>query len=332
MRISTMTTKSMLAATLYQPGGPEALVLNQSPFPTPQENEVLIRVRAFGLNRSELMTRKGLSPNVKLPRILGIECVGEVVSDPSGEWSAGQQVAAFMGGMGRDFDGSYAQYATLPKSIMIPFSSQLPWQVLGALPEMFQTVYGSLMIALKIQPGESLLIRGGSSSIGLFAAQYAALHNVEVIVTTRDPSKIDLLMQNGANHVIIDDETFLDQVKCCKPNGIDKALELVGADALISTLQTVKTGGSVCMTGMLSEQWSINNFAPMEMIPSAVNLTVYDSGSIRVNHQAFTQAINWVETGKLTLPVGQTFSLSEIVEAHQLMESNQAKGKLVVTP
>jgi NADPH:quinone reductase-like Zn-dependent oxidoreductase len=322
----------MLTATLYKVGGPESLILEQRPIPTPLENEVLIRVRAFGLNRSELMTRKGLSPNVVLPRVLGIECVGEVITDPSGEWQQGQQIAAFMGGMGRDFDGSYTQYAALPKSIMMSFSSHLSWQQLGALPEMFQTVYGSLMIALKLQSAESLLIRGGSASIGLFAAQYAALHHAEIIVTTRDRSKVQALIQNGADKVIIDDESFLEQLKRYRPDGVDKALELVGTDTLISTLQTVKIGGSVCMTGMLSEHWAIQNFAPMDIIPSAVNLTVYDSGSIRADNHAFIQTISKVESGELTLPIGRIFRLNEIIEAHHLMESNQANGKIVVMP
>ena len=108
----------MKAAVIYQPGGPQQLLLEHRPIPQPGEGQVLVKVKAFGLNRSELMTRKGLSPGVSFPRILGIECVGEVVEDTSGLWSPGQKVAAFMGGMGRDFDGSYAEFAVLPRSIL----------------------------------------------------------------------------------------------------------------------------------------------------------------------------------------------------------------------
>lgn len=149
----------MKAAVIYQAGGPDALIIEERPIPTPGEGQVLIRVKAFGLNRSELMTRKGYSPGVRFPRVLGIECVGEVEADPSGQYTKGQPVMALMGGMGRDFDGSYAEYTVLPRHLLHSFESTLPWEVLGAIPEMFQTAYGSLYPALAIQPGETLLIR-----------------------------------------------------------------------------------------------------------------------------------------------------------------------------
>jgi NADPH:quinone reductase-like Zn-dependent oxidoreductase len=140
----------MKAAILYGPGAADQFRLEERQIPTPHEGQVLIQVKAFGLNRSELMTRKGLSPNVRFPRVLGIECVGEVAHDPTGEYAPGQQVAALMGGMGRDFDGSYAEYTVVPRSIIYPFRSTLSWEQLGAIPEMFQTVYGSLYLSLRI--------------------------------------------------------------------------------------------------------------------------------------------------------------------------------------
>src|SRR5207253_390690 len=145
----------------------------EKPIPVPTEGRVLIKVKAFGLNRSELMTRKGLSPDVIFPRILGIECVGEVEFDPSGEYQKGQKVIALMGGMGREFDGSYAEFSVLPKNILHPFHSTLTWETLGAIPEMYQTVHGSLHLSLNIQNDETLLIRGGTSSIGMLATQIA---------------------------------------------------------------------------------------------------------------------------------------------------------------
>ena len=165
----------MKAVILYQPGVAENFVVEERPIPQPKGDQILVRVKAFGLNRSELMTRKGLSPNVTFPRVLGIECVGEVVEDPAGEFKPGQKVAAFMGGMGRDFDGSYAEYTLIPKALLYPFESHLNWKELGAIPEMFQTVYGSLHLALTIKPGETLLIRGGTSSIGMLATQLAGI-------------------------------------------------------------------------------------------------------------------------------------------------------------
>ena len=321
----------MKAAVLPRPGAATDFQLEERPVPTPQAGQVLLRVRAFGLNRSELMTRKGLSPNVQFPRVLGIECVGEVVQDASGEYQPGQQVAALMGGLGRDFDGSYAEYTAVPKTIISPFHSRLPWAQLGAIPEMFQTVYGSLHLALKIQAGETLLIRGGTSSIGLLAAQLAAQAGLTVVSTTRQQAKADLLKANGATQVLIDNGQLHEQVRGLYPKGVDKVLELVGATTLKDSLACLKPGGLGCMTGMLSESWSIPDFAPMEFIPATVGLTVYDSGQVTAPASALQEFIDSVEAGQVRLRIGQVFTLDEIGQAHQLMEANAAGGKIVVT-
>ena len=186
----------MKAAVIYAPGGPEKFVIEQRQIPGAAAGQVLVKVKAFGLNRSELMTRKGLSPSVRFPRVLGIECVGEIEHDPSGEYARGQQVAALMGEMGRDYDGSYAEYTVLPKRIVFPFTSGLPWEQLGAFPEMFQTVFGSLHLALNIVKGETLLIRGGTSSIGMLATQIAKNFGLTVIATTRNMEKEKILKEN----------------------------------------------------------------------------------------------------------------------------------------
>jgi len=321
----------MKAAVLHSPGDPSQFRIEERPVPTSTAGQVLVRVRAFGLNRSELMTRKGLSPGVQFPRILGIECVGEVVEDSSGEFQPGQQVAALMGGLGRDFDGSYAEYTVVPKTILYPFRSQLPWEQLGAIPEMFQTVYGSLHLALHIQAGETLLVRGGTSSIGLLAAQLARQAGLTVLATTRSTAKADLLTANGATHVLVDDGQVHDQVRTLFPQGVDRALELVGATTLRDTLSCLKPGGLGCMTGMLSESWSISDFAPMEFIPATVGLTIYDSGQVMAPAEALQAFIASVEAGQVKLGIGRTFTFDNIVAAHQLMDSNAAGGKIVVT-
>jgi NADPH:quinone reductase len=322
----------MKAAVLYKPGEPENFIIEERATPTSWPGQVLIKVKAFGLNRSELMTRKGFSPNVKFPRILGIECVGEVESDPLGVFKKGQQVAAAMGEMGRLYDGSYAEYTLLPHAIILPFKSHLPWEQLGAFPEMFQTTFGSLHLALKITRGETLLIRGGTSSIGMLAIQLAKNGGLTVIATTRNSEKQKLLLQNGADEVLVDDGKVVRDLRNIFPEGINKVLELIGISTLQDSLQCAKLGGAVCMTGMLSEQWSLKEFAPMEYIPPTVNLTVYDSGQIKLEAAHFQKFIEDVEAGKINLNVNRVFALNEIIEAHKLMESNTASGKIVIVP
>src|ERR1700741_1063041 len=126
----------MKAVVIHEAGGPEVLKLESRPIPTPKRGEVLIRVKAFGLNRSELFTRQGHSANVKFPRILGIEAVGLVEHAPGGALDGGEVVATAMGGMGRQFDGSYAEYTCVPATQVQSVKTQLPWEVLGAIPEM----------------------------------------------------------------------------------------------------------------------------------------------------------------------------------------------------
>jgi NADPH2:quinone reductase len=321
----------MKAAVIYQAGSADNLILEERAIPVPENGQLLIKVKAFGLNRSELMTRKGYSPDVVFPRVLGIECVGEMEYDPSGKFKKGQQVAAFMGHMGRHFDGSYAEYVIVPQHIVMPFESELPWATLGALPEMWQTAYGSLHIALKIQAGETLLVRGGTSSVGLLAAQLAKVGGLEVIATTRDKAKTELLLANGADQVWIDNGTLSADVHPAHLSKIDKVLELIGTTTLKDSLQAVIPGGSVCMTGMLAEQWSIGDFDPMGYIPSAVNLTTYNSGEIRAPDTLFREFLIHVEQGNIVPPIKKVFRLHEIVDAHIYMESNSGGGKIVVT-
>lgn len=320
----------MKAAVLYHPGAAENFVIEERPIPQPGEGQVLVKIKAFGLNRSELMTRKGLSPSVQFPRVLGIECVGEIEEDPSGEYKKGQQVAALMGEMGRAYDGGYEEYAVLPESIIYPFKSTLPWQQLGAFPEMFQTVYGSLHRSLKIKEGETLLIRGGTSSIGMLAAQLAKNMHVTVIATTRKEESRQLLTDNGATHVLIDNGHLEEQLRAIYPAGVDKVLELVGTVTLADSLRCANEGGTVCMTGMLSETWSMPNFVPMDVIPSTVNLTTYSSDQISLSTHTFQDFLTSVEAGRVNLNVSRVFQLEDIVEAHKFMESNNAGGKIVV--
>src|SRR5437870_13025861 len=186
-------TGTMRAVVLDAPGPPEALRICELPVPQPHVGWVLIRVKAFGINRSELHTRLGLAQGVTFPRVLGIEAAGVVVAAPGGEFEEGQQVAAMMGGMGRSFDGGYAEFTSVPAAQVIPFASELDWATLGAIPEMLQTAHGSLTVGLDRQRVQTLLIRGGTSSVGMAAAILAKERGLTVLSTTRQPDRVATL-------------------------------------------------------------------------------------------------------------------------------------------
>ena len=320
----------MKAAVTSAKGEPHVIEIQEKPKPILKSAWVLIQVKAFGLNRSEIFTRQGHSPDVVFPIIQGIECVGLVEEDPSGTYVKGQKVAAIMGGMGRDFDGSYAEYTLVPLEIVFPFESDLPWEILGAIPEMFQTVSGSLNEALEIKKGEVLLIRGGTSSIGLLACQLAKHIGAEVISTTRNNTKAAFLKSNGSDHVVLDDGQVVDKVKAIHPNGVHKVLELIGTRTLKDSLKCIVPKGTVCMTGILGNEWTMPDFTPMGDIPSLGRLTVYMGESKNLNKALLQDFIDAVAREEIKINLERTFELHQIVEAHNYMESNRAYGKIVV--
>ncbi len=320
----------MRAIVLDGPGPPSALAIRERPIPVPAPGWVLIRVRAFGLNRSELHTRLGLAEGVTFPRVPGIEAAGEVAQCPGGEFTPGQQVATMMGGMGRTFDGGYADYTCVPAGQVIPFHSDLDWATLGAVPEMLQTAYGSLTVGLDGRPGQSILIRGGTSSVGMATAVLARQRDMTVLATTRNPGKAAALTAIGADHVLIDDGAVATQVRAVLGDGADTALELVGTPTLPDTLGAVRVHGTVCFTGMLSNQWTIKDFYPIGYLPSGVRLTAYGGTAADLPAAILQGFLDDVAAGRAQVPVGHVYQFGQIAEAHAAMEASQATGKLVV--
>jgi NADPH2:quinone reductase len=320
----------MKAAVTINTGNPDVIQFQEVPMPDVTSGSVLIKIKAFGLNRSELFTRRGDSPGVEFPRIQGIECVGIVEEDPSNTYKKGQQVAAIMGGMGRFFDGGYAEYTLAPLEIIFPFKSTLDWEILGAIPEMFQTVSGSLNQALEIEKEETLLIRGGTSSIGMLSCQLAKAKGLTVLSTTRNSEKTQALLDNGVDHVIIDNGTVKEQVRKIYPKGVNKVLELIGTKTLKDSLKCIAPKGMVCMTGILGSEWTMKEFTPMGDIPSLGRLTVYMGESKNLSKELLQEFIDEIEKGSIKLNIDKVFRLDELAKAHQYMEDNKAKGKLVV--
>lgn len=321
---------TMRAVVLDGPGAPEALRIREVPVPVPERGWVLIAVEAFGLNRSELHTRLGLADGVTFPRVPGIEATGVVVAAPGGEFEPGQQVMTMMGGMGRTFDGGYAQFTCVPAGQVIPFSSGLDWGVLGGVPEMLQTAYGSLTVGLDARRGQSIVIRGGTSSVGMATAVLAKQRNMTVLATTRDPAKAGALTAIGVDHVLIDDGAVAEQVRKVFPDGADLALELVGVPTLPDTLRSVRVHGVVCFTGILSNEWIVRDFYPIGYLPRGVRLAAYGGEADDLPAAVLQNFLDAVAAGTAVVPVARVYAFDEIVQAHTDMEANRVAGKLVV--
>jgi NADPH:quinone reductase-like Zn-dependent oxidoreductase len=319
----------MRAWVIRQAGGPEQFQLEEIPSPRPKQGWVKIRVRAFGLNRSEWFTRRGDSPAVQFPRVLGIECVGEVIDGGGTELAPGTRVAAMMGGMGREFHGSYAEETQVPRSSVFELKDEMPWPRVAALPEMLQTTHGSLHTGLEISGAASLLLRGGTSSIGLAALALGKAAGLRVGVTTRSRSNEPALLAAGADEVWEDDGKLADRLRAARVT-YDRVLELIGATTLLDSLRCVERGGIVCMTGILGGKWTLDGFRPLEDIPTGVKLTSYSGEAADLKQADLDNYLRLVESGSLRVATGPVFEFGELVEAHRLMDSNQAGGKIVV--
>ncbi|MFJ4771239.1 zinc-binding dehydrogenase [Streptomyces uncialis] len=320
----------MRAVVLEKPGPVDHLKLKVLPVPEPEPGWVRIKVEAFGLNRSELHTRLGLAEGVTFPRVLGIEATGTVDADPDGVLPLGQQVVTMVGGMGRTFDGGYAEYTVVPRSQVVPFTSQLPWETVGALPETLQTAYGSLTTGLGLRSGQTLLIRGGTSALGLATTALAKDMGATVFATTRDPDRVRVLADHGVDHPLVDDGTVAPLVREILPEGVDAGLELVGTPTLPDTLAATRSQGTVCFTGMLSNQWTVPDFYPIEYLPRGVRLSAYAGATAELPAEVLQHYLDRIATGEFSAGPVHVYPLDRIRDAHRDMEEGRHTGKLVV--
>lgn len=325
----------MRAIVMTQHGGPEVLQTRELPDPTPGPGEVLVRVRAFGLNHADTYMRSGVW-SFGIP-VLGIECVGVVEEDPSGALEAGATVVALVGGLARDRNGSYAELVTVPATNVVPVSTGLGWADLAAIPEVYATAWMALHGNLAIAGGETVLVRGATSSVGQAAVNLAVDAGATVIATTRTSERVDILRELGAAEVLIDDGRLAAQVHATRPGGINAVLDLVGNSVLRDSLQCVAPRGRVCQIGFLGGLDPVTDFNPLADLPSGVALSTFASAFV-LGGEAFPidavplQAIvDKAERGAFAAGPSRVFAFDQIVEAHRVMEAGGAGGKVVVT-
>ena len=322
----------MKAYVIHQPGDVEALQLQEIPAPEVKPGWVLIRVKAFGLNRAEIMTRQGLSGDaVPWPRVIGIECVGEIADPSDSDLQVGQTVATAMGGLGRSHDGSYAEYTLVPRSQVMPLQTSLSWAELAAIPETYLTAWGVVIEAMDIKKEQTVLVRAGTSSVGRATVDILKDMNCTVIATTRSEAKREVLQEAGADHVLVTPVETAPAARAIAPDGVNGVVELVGTrDAIMDSLQACGIRGIVGLVGFLGNEWDYNWFPWM---PSTVRLTLYSSDTVSGARSTpvLQETVKRVEQGRYRPNIFRVFQFSELQEAHRMMESNRAHGKLVVT-
>ncbi|MDE6549546.1 MAG: zinc-binding dehydrogenase [Muribaculaceae bacterium] len=321
----------MKAVVLTEPCKAEDMKITEVPMPEVKTGWVLVKVRAFGINHSEVLLRQFeiAQDYIRHPIVPGIECVGEIADPSDSGFSKGQRVIALMGGMGRSFNGSYAEYALLPISHVFPIESNLNWDELAAIPETFYTAYGSLRISLQLKSDDTLLIRGGSSTVGIAGLQLAKAMGAKVISTTRSEKKADLLRGYGADDVILEGADFLKRFLEKYPAGATKVLELIGASTLRESLRLTTIHGIVCHTGLLGGVYGLKNFDPIKDVPSGVYLTGFYSNNPTLRQ--ITDMMALIEKGDIHPIIAKKFTLDNISDAHLLAEQRGQIGKIVVT-
>jgi NADPH:quinone reductase-like Zn-dependent oxidoreductase len=321
----------MKAIVIEQHGGPEQLVIQDLPEPEARPGHVVIEVKAFGINHAETHMRKG--EWAEAAKVSGIECVGVVRACPDGQFAAGTKVAALMGGLGRSINGSYAEYTCAPATNVVSIESDLSWEDLAAIPESYATAWTCLHRNLELASGQRLVIRGATSALGQAALNIAVGAGARVTATTRRRERIGKLEALGAERVELEGPEL--SQRSSGPKRADAVLDLVGNSTILDALAMVRRGGRVCLAGFLGGLAPIASFNPLLQMPSGVHLSFF--GSFLFGTAEFPLAdvplqsiVDRVADGRYQAKPARVFRFEDIREAHRVMESNQANGKLVV--
>ncbi|MEV5207657.1 NAD(P)H-quinone oxidoreductase [Micromonospora sp. NPDC053740] len=322
----------MRAITIPQPGGPDALVWAEVPDPEPGPNEVIVDVRATGVNRADLLQRQGhYPPPPGAPAYPGLECSGvitEVGAEVAG-WAVGQQVCALLAG------GGYAERVAVPAGQLLPVPACDPVDA-AALPEVACTVWSNLIRVARLGAGDTLLVHGGGSGIGTFAVQFGAALGVTVLTTARE-TKHDRLRELGAAHLIdYREQDFVEEVRrVTDGRGVDVILDIMGGSYLGRNVSALATGGRLVVIGMQGGRKAELDLGALLTKRASVTATSLRSRPLAEKAE-IVQGVRdevWplVEAGRIRPIVDRRLPMTEAAQAHRLVESNDHFGKVLLT-
>ncbi|WP_454056566.1 zinc-binding alcohol dehydrogenase family protein [Cupriavidus sp. Marseille-Q8015] len=321
----------MKAIVLNGFGGLDVLEYRDIPKPQAVAGTVLIKIKAFGINHAEMHMRRG--EWAEAAPVSGIECVGIVEACPGGEFAVGTKVAAFMGGLGRTINGSYAEYTLASVNNVAAIESDLPWAELAAIPITYATAWTCLFRNLDLQKGQTIVIRGASSSFGLAAVNMAVNAGAKVIATTQKEAQFEKLQALGVMRCEVDRPGLSEHL--AETGQIDAVLDLVGNSVVLDSLRIVRRGGKVCLAGWLGGLDPIADFNRLLQMASGVYLTffgsfVFGSPQFPVSDVPLQSIAADIAAGRYQARPSRVFRFDEVREAHRLMEANEANGKMVV--
>ena len=327
--------ETMRAIVLKGFGGLDSLVYTDIPKPLPKDGEVVIKVKGFGINHAEMHMRRG--EWAEAAEVSGIECVGIVDSCPGGEFPIGAKVAALMGGLGRTINGSYAEYTRVRAANVALIESDLPWSDLAALPETYAVAWTCLFRNLNLTAGQTLVLRGATSSLGQAALKMAVAADARVIATARSRERFSMLEELGASRVEVERQDLAAHLAESKAESkqIDAVLDLVGNSTILDSLDMLRRGGTACLAGWLGGLDPIGDFNPLLRMASGVNWNffgsfVFGAPGFPLSDVPLQDIARQVAEGKLDAKPSRVFSFDQIREAHRVMEAGEAGGKMVV--
>jgi len=328
-----MIEQTMKCVEIREPGGPDVLTMVERNVPVAGAGEILVKVASAGVNRPDVIQRKGLYPPPPgASDLLGLEISGEVVALGEGvkNVSVGDTVCALTNG------GGYAQYCVVPAEQCLPIPSGLTMEEAAAVPETFFTVWFNLYLQGGLRPGQTLLVQGGSSGIGTTAIQMATALGVTVFTTAGNDAKCQACRDLGASLAInYKDKDFVEVIKeATNGKGVDMILDMVGGDYISRHIKCLAKKGRLINIAYLQGSKAEVNFMSVMMKQLMITGSTLRQQPLEIKKQIAEQLREtvWplIESGKVKPVLFKSFAMNEAAAAHELMESSQHIGKIVL--